>query len=105
MENEKGGEARGQVKGSYLWSGGNWWSAKRGGRQKKAGWATKAQKFKEHVKARIKGGPKREAGREIETRKKWRLKGGGRPERSRGQKKVEAEKGWEAKTGWEAGGK
>ena len=49
--------------------------------------------------------------REIEAKKKWRpkqggrLKWGGRPEGSRGQKIVEAKKWWEAETGWESGEK
>ena len=49
--------------------------------------------------------------REVEARKKWRpkwggrLKRGGRPEASRGQNKVEAKMGWEDETGWDAGGK
>ena len=49
--------------------------------------------------------------REVEARKKWRLKWGGRITRgerlegSRGLNKVEAEMGWEAETGWETGEK
>ena len=49
--------------------------------------------------------------RDVEARKKWRHKWGGRftrggrPEGSRSQKKVEAKKGWEAEIVWEAGGK
>ena len=43
--------------------------------------------------------------REVEARKKWRLKWSGRPEGSRGQKKVEAKMGREAEKGWEARGK
>ena len=49
--------------------------------------------------------------REIEAKKKWgpkrggRLKWGGRPEGNTGQKKVAAKTGWEAETGWDDGGK
>ena len=49
--------------------------------------------------------------REAEARKKWRLKyggrlkRGGRPEGSRGQKKMGDKMGLEAEMGWEAGGK
>ena len=49
--------------------------------------------------------------REVETREKWswkrgaKLKQGGRPEGTRGQKRVDGKMGGEAETGWEAGGK
>ena len=49
--------------------------------------------------------------REVEGRKNWslkrsgRLKKGGKPVNSRGQKKMEAEKGWEAKKWLEPGEK
>ena len=49
--------------------------------------------------------------REIQARKRWRpkrggrLKRGGKPEGSRGQKKVEVKMGWEDHKGWEAGEK